>query len=407
MPLLPGAKGRLISLNHQKNPRGVIQKKPKSWKWLGSRLIGFPKIHSMRFPQTHLPLCILTLGNSCLTNSSIKALRKNGRCTYRTNPLTKKSCTIKAIWNQFQQGGFSGIADLHTDEADGSFYLALLAYNGNKIESALEFTQKACDFAPENILFAQARTSLKSVLSQGKQRVYVTPDGFSAFIRGGGNLGLYKSLSAALKQAYQAYPTLTLLDIGAGDGFALLPAMTENIRHIDVLEPSKPMMQNLHSELLRRCISHENFETTLQEFTKIPPKRHWDVMQATFSLQSIPPEEREGVFQWLAKNGSRLLIAEFDAPEFSDQCSPERAQYVAKHYERGLAEYLDDRDLVAQGFLMPVMFGYFDSTGARTNFEHPIQEWVGQLRAAGYTTIECGKLFPYWWAPAFLIDARP
>jgi hypothetical protein len=71
-----------------------------------------------------------------------------------------------------------------------------------------------------------------------------------------------------------------------------------------------------------------------------------------------------------------------------------------------LAEYAGDGGLVAHGFLMPVLFGYFDQTAARTNYEQPIGAWVDQLRAAGFANIDTEPLYPYWWASAYLIDAR-
>jgi len=66
---------------------------------------------------------------------------------------------------------------------------------------------------------------------------------------------------------------------------------------------------------------------------------------------------------------------------------------------------VQERDLVAQGFLMPVMFGYFDPTAARTNYEQPLQAWVVQLQAAGFCQVSPRLLCPCWWAPAYLLDA--
>jgi hypothetical protein len=86
--------------------------------------------------------------------------------------------------------------------------------------------------------------------------------------------------------------------------------------------------------------------------------------------------------------------------------APERAEYVVAHYEQGLAEYAGDGGLVAQSFLMPVLFGYFDQTAARTNYEQPIAEWVSQLRTAGFANTTTEPIYDYWWAPAYLIDAR-
>ncbi len=85
---------------------------------------------------------------------------------------------------------------------------------------------------------------------------------------------------------------------------------------------------------------------------------------------------------------------------------PDRVRYVLSHYENGLAEYDGDGGLVAQGFLMPVMFGYFDRSAARTNWEGPIQEWVAGLRAAGFEQVTLEKLYSYFWADSYLIVAQ-
>ena len=67
---------------------------------------------------------------------------------------------------------------------------------------------------------------------------------------------------------------------------------------------------------------------------------------------------------------------------------------------------MQDRDLVAQGFLMPVMFGHLNLTAARTNHEQPLQDWVVQLQAAGFCQVAPRLLYRYWWATAYLLDAR-
>ena len=109
---------------------------------------------------------------------------------------------------------------------------------------------------------------------------------------------------------------------------------------------------------------------------------------------------------WLRGRCRRLLIAEFDVPDFAEQFAPARATYVSGRFAQGLTEYEDDGGLVAQGFLMPVMFGYFDRTAARTNYEQPMAAWAGQLRAAGFAHVTTQPLYPYWWAPACLLSAE-
>jgi hypothetical protein len=232
----------------------------------------------------------------------------------------------------------------------------------------------------------------------------MSPQAFSAFIRGGGNVPLYAATSAALRQVYVRSGARSLLDIGVGDGLALLPALTESIAHVGLVEPSAAMLDLTSAQLQERGVPFHAFRGTLQAFAARSDE-HWDIVQATFSLQSLLPEERAPMLAWLRAHGRRLLIAEFDAPEFADMYAPDRVHYVADHFEQGLAEYQADGGLVAQGFLMPVMFGYFDRSAARTNYEQPIAAWAEQLRAAGFADVATTGLYRYWWAPAYLIEA--
>lgn len=85
-------------------------------------------------------------------------------------------------------------------------------------------------------------------------------------------------------------------------------------------------------------------------------------------------------------------------------CEPEWFRYVVTRYEEGLAEYDGGGDLVAQEFLMPMMFGYVDP--AVSHHEQPVSSWVADLRAAGFADIEEPvPLYDYWWASAYLLEA--
>ena len=150
-----------------------------------------------------------------------------------------------------------------------------------------------------------------------------------------------------------------------------------------------------------------SFRGTIQQFVaQAAPGRRWDIAQATFSLQSVPPADRGAVLRWLRSAANRVVIAEFDVPRFSSMFAPEHFHYVVERYERGLSEYADDAGFVAQGFLIPVMCGYFDPSVARTNYEQPAAEWTAELRAAGFRSVNCRELDAYWWATAVLLDAR-
>lgn len=313
---------------------------------------------------------------------------------------------LNDLWQRIQTRGYGAVAALSPDEALDAFYLALAAFHAEEFDAAARFARRAAQLDAAHWVFAQAAAYLDRVVQHGKAGVYVDGEAFAAFIRGGGNVHLYAAVSAALREVYAAYPTLALLDIGVGDGLALLPALTESVSHVTLLEPSAAMLARTAESLRARGVEFTEINTTVQQFLQQGAEARWPVIQATWSLQSVPPEERPAIFAWLRAHGERVLIAEFDVPAFAAQLAPARVQYIVERYARGLAEYEGDGGVVAQGFLMPVLFGYFDASAARTNWEGPLDEWVTQLRAAGFTQIETRLLYRYFWADAYLIDAR-
>lgn len=312
--------------------------------------------------------------------------------------------SIDELYQRYRASGYAATAHAPAVHADELFYLAVLAFGENALADAARFAAAAAAREPDGLLYAAAATYLARLERAGKSSVYLSPEGFGAFVRAGGNVPLYAATSAALRNVYARTGAQRLLDIGVGDGLALLPALTDGITELDLIEPSAAMLASTCQQLDERGRQHRAFNGTLQEFAAQSTGR-WDIAEATFSLQSLMPEERAPMLAWLRARCRRLLIAEFDAPEFAEQFAPARVRYVAEHFERGLGEYPENRELVAQGFLMPVMFGYFDRTAARTNYEQPIAAWAGQLRAAGFAQVTTTELYPYWWAPAYLIEA--
>ncbi len=320
--------------------------------------------------------------------------------------------TLETLWHSYQAGGYEALRDtalLPTPEnALALFYRALLAFGAGDLPQAAQYAQAAAEANPASHVYREAARYVQRVQTQGKARVYVDGDAFAAFIRGGGNVPLYAAASAALRERYAGYEALRLLDIGVGDGLALLPALPDNLAALTLVEPSEPMLSKTVQAIGERGLSADAHHTTIQAFMASSAGRqgHWDIVQATWSLQSVPPDARPSVLAWMHAHGQRALIVEFDVPQFSAMFAPERVRYVAERYERGLAEYAHDRSLVAQGFLMPVMFGYFDRSAARTNWEGPIESWADALRAAGFSDVRTHKLYAYFWADAYLLDAR-
>jgi hypothetical protein len=282
---------------------------------------------------------------------------------------------------------------------------ALAAFAAGEMETAAVHAARAAEADPASLLAREAAAYLARVSAEGKRAVYVSGEAFGAFIRGGGNVPLYEAVSAALRAVYGEYEALQLLDIGVGDGLALLPALTPQVARVDLVEPSAALLVGVGEALEAREMPYSAFNGTLQAFAEASDGR-WDLGQATFSLQSLQPHERVPALAWLRARVGRLLIAEFDPPDVGEGLSPARIAHVADRYERGLAEYAHDGSLVAQGFLMPVFFGYFDPTAARTNYEQPLAGWERDLGQAGFSEVQRRPLYDYWWAPCALLDAR-
>jgi hypothetical protein len=73
--------------------------------------------------------------------------------------------------------------------------------------------------------------------------VYDQPAAFAAFVRGGGNVVLYERLSARLADGYDKTQPETLLDIGCGDGLALVPtARATCLPGSNLVEPSVALL---------------------------------------------------------------------------------------------------------------------------------------------------------------------
>jgi hypothetical protein len=285
------------------------------------------------------------------------------------------------------------------------FYQAISSYYEGAFEQALIAAKNAWQAEPENVVYQQAILYLQKVVNDGKPSVYTTPAGFAEFIRGGGNVGLYQQTSAALKRVYEGYESLSLLDVGVGDGMALLPAFTPQIHTLDLIEPSPTLLTPLSQKLSEQHIPHHAHACTLQQF--VTTKRgNWDVAQATFSFHTIPPAERLGLLRWVREHCGRFLLVEFDVPAFSHMLDPKTVAYYVQQYEKGLAEYAGNSTVI-QGFLMPVFFSNFDQNTTRLTFEQPISAWEADLRQVGFTTIRRQRLYDYWWAAAYLLEAIP
>ncbi|MEU6149142.1 class I SAM-dependent methyltransferase [Actinosynnema sp. NPDC047251] len=229
--------------------------------------------------------------------------------------------------------------------------------------------------------------------------VYDRPAAFQAFIDGGGNVGLYEAVSGALTALYDRVRPGALLDVGCGDGRALVPALAGHRPRVTVVEPSTALLRTAVERLPDGLVVDAR-NTGVEEFVT-GPGRH-DVAQSTFALHALPHDVRDAVLAALAPHVGTLAVVEFDVPDLSPQ---RRLEFLAETYERGLAKYDDDRDLVAQGFLMPVLTGQLLPGAVRSTWEQPAAAWVAQVTRAGFADVEITPLFDYWSSPAFLLTA--
>ena len=277
---------------------------------------------------------------------------------------------------------------------------ALLAIGAGDRDRALERLGNTSTDDPESVLADALRTHLTG---DGGDGVYDSPEAFTAFIDGGGNVPLYERLVERLATVHSSAAPASVADIGCGDGRVTASVLSTSTTSVDLVEPSAELLDTAVSRLGREPVEVRGHEVGVADLL-VKTRRRWDLVQSTFALHNLAPSERPPVLTGLAARTSRLLVAEFDVPAFDDR-SRDHAHYAAERYERGLAEY-HGSDLVALGFLMPVLVGQFDPAQPRHTFEQPIEAWVSELEDAGFESIQASPIHDYWWAPAVLIDAR-
>ncbi len=243
---------------------------------------------------------------------------------------------------------------------------------------------------------------LEGVTSSG---VYDEPTAFQGFINGGGNVALYEAVVEFVSFAHQRHQTGSVLDIGCGDGRVIVAAggLAERI---DLVDPSADLLAEAVTGLASIGRTANAHHATIEAFL-IDGQTHdrWDLAQSTFALHNISPKNRAPVLTQLASRCSRLLLVEFDVPEFDDGSS-EHASYAAQRYERGVAQYVAAPDVVS-GFLMPVLVGQFSPSAPRHTYEQPASRWRNELEECGWLVVTSTVIDDYWWAPAIGIEAIP
>lgn len=311
--------------------------------------------------------------------------------------------SLERLWSAHRDG--ATVDELRASAITGQerFYLAALVYRLGDHAGAADLAAQSAKDDPGRVVYAETARYLASK-GEGTTDVYASPEPFTAFATGGGNVGLYRAAHEALRAVYAGHSGIRLLDIGCGEGHALLPALTPEVVEVDAVEPSAERLALVSAELTRRGVAHTAHACTVQEFTERADAGPWDLMQETFALLTLPRPERIDLFGWLRPRAARLALIEFDVPPLGRGLEPGRFRYLVDAYERGLREYGENRDLVAQGFLVPVLLDTLAETGD-AHAEQPIDHWVQDLVTAGFDPQEPRHVHDYWWAPAYLVTA--
>jgi SAM-dependent methyltransferase len=279
---------------------------------------------------------------------------------------------------------------------DGPVAAALLAIAAGRLEEAERLVRAGAEDS------ALARALLRRLREHGDD-VYADPVGFSRFIDGGGNVGLYAAAAGALRAEHASSAPATVLDIGCGDGRLSVAALRPGLSRLDLVEPSSALLAQAGDRLAGSGPLVVAHDATAEAFLAAEPERRWDLVQSTFALHALEPAARRATLAELADRTRRLVVIEFDVPAFEDR-SPEHARYAAARYEAGLAEYAGD-EAVTQGFRMPVLVGQFDAGRRRHTWEQPADAWTRDLMDAGFRTAGHDRLHDYWWATAHVITA--
>jgi hypothetical protein len=323
---------------------------------------------------------------------------------------------LMQLWAAYRAGTeFSEVAAAAAT-AEERFYVGLVALAQDDRAAALEHIAAAVRLQPDSIVFDECAHYIRgrdSSHTAGTAEVYVSPEAFSAFGRGGGNVALYRRTHTALRERYRQLRPATVLDIGTGEGLGLLPALSADVGRVDVLEPSAARIAVVRAALEQRGHPHRAFEATMAEFMasaddRRDPADRWDLVQETFAMLSLPVSERTAALRWLRTRASRLILAEFDVPRAEHPLHPDWYRYVLSRYESGMAEYPNPYNLVRQEFLAPVLLGTLRPTEDKIHYEQTVRDWGRDLAQAGFTVDgEPRRISEFWWGDAYLIEATP
>ena len=297
-----------------------------------------------------------------------------------------------------------------------AFYETICHYAEGDLGEAIRAAQS---IAGQGELYVQAVRWLEQVAQSSRTGAYQDADAFETFIRSGGNMAMYAALERMVATAWDTYHPTTILDIGSGDGRLISGVLRytqlRSLPALNLVEPSGSLLARALEQLSRHDppVKTQGLNRTIQDLMdEAPSTAHWDLCQATWSLHNLASDERALLFRWLRDRCSILLVAEFDVQaEAYPLLSWERIRLIHDRYLVGVAVYTGHMDpaleeRVKQGFLMPILFGYFRSDSSRSTYEQTIGSWSAEIQAGGFGPPKQQLIYHYWWADAFLLTAH-
>ncbi|KAK3237092.1 hypothetical protein CYMTET_52801 [Cymbomonas tetramitiformis] len=182
------------------------------------------------------------------------------------------------------------------------------------LHKALSHLQDASSASPASRVCKHFSTYLRTRIQalgsvtapQAPKKVYAEePSAFAIFARTGGNVPLYDQVGQALSSHWKVFGAETLLDIGVGDGRALVTAASigaHALKTVMLVEPAKTLLEDCTRMLHNIGVyPDKTFCGTVQSFMQEDSECFYDVIQATFSLQSLPMSEVRHSFNGIAR----------------------------------------------------------------------------------------------------------
>lgn len=246
-------------------------------------------------------------------------------------------------------------------------------------------------------------SAIDAFLSRSDGRdVYASPEGFEAFIDHGSNPALYDTTIAEVSRLQDRWRPTVVADLGCGDGRVTEATTHDEVGQIHLIEPSAELLERALARTGWPVVPTPHPTTVAGWLDGLDSKSSVDLVQSTFALHTFPHDDRSTALRRLAEVTERLVIVDFDVPDFADR-SEAHARYAAAAYRRAIEEYAAVPAAI-DGFLLPVLVGQFTPGGDRVTFEQSCDRWAEQVGGAGFA-VTIRPIHDFWWAPAFVLEA--